>query len=149
MDPAPAGAAVLVPVLPNNRFDEAALTRYLEAHVPGFRGDCRVQQFQGGFSNPTFHLQTADRAFVLRKKPPGQLLPSAHAVDREYRVMKALQDTDVPVPRMLTLCEDDSVLGTAFFVMAFVDGTVFWDPSLPELDTAQRAEVYDQQNQAL
>ena len=86
---------------------------------------------------------------MLRKKPPGQLLKSAHAVDREYRVMKGLEDTDVPVPRMLHLCEDDGVLGTAFFVMEFVDGTVFWDPALPELTNAQRTKVYDEQNRAL
>ena len=98
--PAAPGSAVLVPVLPNHRFDEAALAKYLGARIPEFRGDCEVRQFQGGFSNPTFHLQTADRAFVMRKKPPGQLLPSAHAVDREYKVIAALQDTDVPVPRV-------------------------------------------------
>jgi aminoglycoside phosphotransferase (APT) family kinase protein len=86
---------------------------------------------------------------VLRKKPPGQLLKSAHAVDREYRVMKGLENTDVPVPRMLLLCEDDTVIGTAFFVMEFVDGTVFWNPALPELTKAQRAKVYDEQNRAL
>jgi aminoglycoside phosphotransferase (APT) family kinase protein len=142
MDAAPAGAAVLVPVLPNNRFDEAALTRYLQAHVPGFRGDCRVQQFQGGFSNPTFHLQTADRAFVLRKKPPGQLLPSAHAVDREYRVLEALQDTDVPVPRVQVLCEDDSVIGTMFYVMDHVDGRVYTDRLLPGCTLEERREMY-------
>ena len=109
-----AGAAVLVPVLENNRFDEAALAKYLSAHVPGFAGDMVVQQFQGGFSNPTFHLQTRDHAYVLRKKPPGQLLPSAHAVDREYKVMSALHDTDVPVPRMHVLCQDESIIGTRF-----------------------------------
>ena len=86
---------------------------------------------------------------MLRKKPPGQLLKSAHAVDREYRVMKGLENTDVPVPRMVQLCEDDSVIGTAFFVMEFVDGTVFWDPALPELTKAQRAKVYDEKNRAL
>src|SRR5262245_24773649 len=142
MDPAPTGAAVLVPVLPNNRFDEAALTRYLEAHVPGFRGECRVQQFQGGFSNPTFHLQTADRAFVLRKKPPGQLLPSAHAVDREYRVLEALQETDVPVPRVHVLCEDDSVIGTMFYVMDYVEGRVYTDRLLPGCTPEQRRAMY-------
>src|SRR5262245_4850406 len=105
-----AGAAVLVPVLENNRFDEAALAKYLSARIDGFKGDMVVRQFQGGFSNPTFHLQVGDRGFVLRKKPPGQLLPSAHAVDREYKVLDALQKTDVPVPRVYLLCEDDSII---------------------------------------
>src|SRR5262245_44908429 len=133
-----AGAAVLVDVLPNNRFDEPALTKYLAAHVPEFRGECVIRQFQGGFSNPTFHLQTPDRAFVLRKKPPGQLLPSAHAVDREYAVMKALADTDVPVPKMHILCEDPSIIGTTFYVMDYVDGRVYTDRLLPGCSVAER-----------
>jgi aminoglycoside phosphotransferase (APT) family kinase protein len=137
------GAAVLVPVLANNRFDEAALTQYLQARIDGFRGACVVQQFQGGFSNPTFHLQTAGRAFVLRKKPPGQLLPSAHAVDREYKVMKALQDTDVPVPRVHLLCADDSVIGTMFYVMDYVDGRVYTDRLLPGCTRDERRAMYD------
>jgi aminoglycoside phosphotransferase (APT) family kinase protein len=144
-----AGAAVLVPVLENNRFDEAALTKYLSANVPGFSGDMVVRQFQGGFSNPTFHLQTRDRAYVLRKKPPGQLLPSAHAVDREYKVMKALQSTDVPVPRMYALCEDDSIIGTMFYVMEYVEGRVYTDRLLPGCTKQQRAEMYDAMNDVL
>src|SRR4029453_13787332 len=131
------------------QLDTVALARYLENGLPGFKGPVTAEKTLTGQSNPTFVLTSPTGRYVLRKKPPGQLLKSAHAVDREYRVMKALQDTDVPVPRMLILCEDDSVLGTAFFVMAFVHGIVFWDPSLPELDKAQRAEVYDQQNKAL
>jgi aminoglycoside phosphotransferase (APT) family kinase protein len=148
-EPADRGAAVLVPVLPNNRLDEAALVRYLQPRVEGFRGDCVVQQFQGGFSNPTFHLQTADRAFVLRKKPPGQLLPSAHAVDREYKVMKALQDTDVPVPRVHLLCKDAGVIGTMFYVMDYVDGRVFTDRLLPGCTRAERRAMYDACNDVL
>jgi aminoglycoside phosphotransferase (APT) family kinase protein len=144
-----AGAAVLVPVLENNRFDEAGLARYLSAHVPGFAGDMVVRQFQGGFSNPTFHLQTRDRAYVLRKKPPGQLLQSAHAVDREYKVMKALQSTDVPVPRMYVLCEDDSIIGTMFYVMEYVEGRVYTDRLLPGCTQPQRAEMYDAMNDVL
>jgi aminoglycoside phosphotransferase (APT) family kinase protein len=131
------------------QLDTVALARYLENQLPGFKGPVTAEKTLTGQSNPTFVLTSPSGRYVLRKKPPGQLLKSAHAVDREYRVMRALQDTDVPVPRMLILCEDDSVLGTAFFVMAFVHGIVFWDPSLPELDKAQRAEVYDQQNKAL
>jgi aminoglycoside phosphotransferase (APT) family kinase protein len=144
-----AGAAVLVPVLENNRFDEAALAKYLAARVDGFKGDMVVRQFQGGFSNPTFHLQVGDRAYVLRKKPPGQLLPSAHAVDREYKVMKALQSTNVPVPRMHLLCEDDSIVGTMFYVMDYVDGRVYTDRLLPGCTKQQRAEMYDAMNDVL
>src|SRR5271163_2086654 len=106
-----AGEALLVPVLPNHRFDEAALTAYLAEHLPGFEGPLTVRQFQGGQSNPTFHLQARDRTFVLRKKPPGVLLASAHAVDREFQVMKALAGTGVPVPAVHLLCTDDSVIG--------------------------------------
>src|SRR2546423_15582475 len=131
------------------QIDTAALARYLEARLPGFRGPITAEKPPTGQSNPTFILASPSGRYVLRKKPPGQLLKSAHAVDREYRVMKGLENTDVPVPRMLLLCEDDSVIGTAFFVMEFVDGTVFWNPALPELTKAQRANVYDEQNRAL
>ena len=144
-----AGAAVLVPVLENNRFDEAALAKYLSRHVPGFAGDMVVQQFQGGFSNPTFHLQTRDRAFVLRKKPPGQLLPSAHAVDREYKVLNALKNTDVPVPQVHVLCEDDSIIGTMFYVMDYVEGRVYTDRLLPGCTPEQRRDMYDAMNDVL
>jgi len=144
-----AGAAVLVPVLENNRFDEAALAKYLQARIPDFKGDMVVRQFQGGFSNPTFHLQVGEHAFVLRKKPPGQLLPSAHAVDREYKVMHALKNTDVPVPRMHLLCEDDSIIGTMFYVMDYVDGRVYTDRLLPGCTKQQRAEMYDAMNVVL
>ncbi len=131
------------------QIDTVALASYLEERLPGFRGPIEAQKTPTGQSNPTFVLSTPGGRYVLRKKPPGQLLKSAHQVDREYRVMKALADTDVPVPRMLHLCEDDAVVGTAFYVMAFVDGTVFWDPALPELSNAQRAKLYDAQNRAL
>lgn len=144
-----AGAAVLVPVLANNRFDEAALAKYLTGRVPGFHPDMTVQQFQGGFSNPTFHLQTRDRAYVLRKKPPGQLLPSAHAVDREYKVLHALKNTDVPVPQVHVLCEDDSIIGTMFYVMDYVEGRVYTDRLLPGCTPQQRAEMYDAMNDVL
>jgi aminoglycoside phosphotransferase (APT) family kinase protein len=132
-----------------SQIDTDALARYLEAALPGFEGPVSAQKTPTGQSNPTFILTAPSGRYVLRKKPPGQLLKSAHQVDREYRVMKALEGTDVPVPRMLLLCEDDGVIGTAFYVMAFVDGTVFWDPALPELSNRQRAKVYDEQNRAL
>jgi len=131
------------------QIDTVALARYLEARLPGFKGPIEATKTPTGQSNPTFILATPGGRYVLRKKPPGQLLKSAHQVDREYRVMKGLEHTDVPVPRMLHLAEDDSVIGTAFFVMEFVNGTVFWDPALPELTNRQRATLYDDQNRAL
>lgn len=137
-----AGAAVLVPVLPNHRFDEAALLHWLEAELPGFRGPLDVQQFQGGQSNPTFHLATPGGAYVLRKKPPGTLLPSAHQVEREYRVMRALAGSPVPVPTMRALCEDAAVIGTAFFVMDYVPGRVFTDRALPGCAAEERRALY-------
>jgi aminoglycoside phosphotransferase (APT) family kinase protein len=131
------------------QIDLVELARYLEAQLPGFKGPIEAQKTPTGQSNPTFLLSSPSGRYVLRKKPPGQLLKSAHAVDREYRVMRGLQDTQVPVPRMLHLCQDESVLGTMFFLMEFVDGTIFWDPALPELSNAQRAKVYDEENRAL
>ena len=117
--------ATLVQVLDAHRFDEIALARYLREHADGFDEPLQVRQFQGGQSNPTFLLESGDRRFVLRKKPPGQLLPSAHQVEREYRVQRALEDTAVPVPRQILLCEDAAIIGTAFYVMAFVEGRIF------------------------
>jgi aminoglycoside phosphotransferase (APT) family kinase protein len=134
--------ALLTPVRPAHRFDEAALDRYLRAHVPGYSGGLEVRQFEGGQSNPTFALETRDAQWVLRKQPPGQLLPSAHQVDREYRVMHALRDTDVPVPRMIALCEDTSVIGTKFYVMERVAGRVLTDLLLPGFTNEARRAVY-------
>lgn len=131
------------------QIDVERLAAYLESVVPGFKGPLKSDKTPTGQSNPTFLVSSPSNRYVLRKKPPGQLLKSAHAVDREYRVMKALEGTDVPVPRMVHLCEDDSVLGTAFFVMEFVDGTIFWNPALPELEKEQRTKLYDEQNRAL
>lgn len=115
----------VIPVLETHRFDEAALDRYLRRHVDGFEGPLKVRQFQGGQSNPTYLLEVGGHRFVLRKKPPGTLLPSAHQIEREHRVQSALQESPVPVPRQIVLCEDASVIGTAFYVMAFVDGRIF------------------------
>jgi aminoglycoside phosphotransferase (APT) family kinase protein len=144
------GVPELVPVLPNHRFDEPSLTRYLRDHLPGFEGKPSVRQFQGGQSNPTFHMSAGDRQYVLRKKPPGKLLPSAHAVDREYRVMRALADTGVPVPRVHLLCTDESVIGQMFYVMDYVPGRVFaGDRTLPSLAPAERAAMYDDMNRVL
>ena len=141
------GEAVLVPVLPNHRFDEAALDRYLRAHLPGYAGDAEIRQFQGGQSNPTFHLRTRDQEFVLRKKPPGVLLASAHAVDREYAVLSALAGSDVPVPKTRVLCTDDSIIGQMFYVMDHVPGRIFADGLLPGCSVAERAAIYDSMNE--
>lgn len=110
-----------------HRFDEAALAGYLARELPGFSGALKVRQFDAGQSNPTFLLELGGRRYVLRKKPPGRLLPKAHMVEREYRVMKALAKTDVPVPAVLLLCEDPAIIGTTFFVMEHLDGRVLWD----------------------
>jgi aminoglycoside phosphotransferase (APT) family kinase protein len=124
-------------------FDERALERYLASHAPGFCGPLEVWQYAGGQSNPTFLLQAASGDYVLRKKPPGVLLPSAHQVEREFRVMSALAPTGVPVPPCVALCEDPSVIGTAFFVMKRVDGRILWDPKLPGFAPADRRTLYD------
>jgi len=140
-------------VAPAQRFDTAALKAHLERHIDGFGQDMAVQQIKGGASNPTFKLTTQALAgplhYVLRKKPPGQLLASAHQVDREYRVMKALEGCGVPVPRMRHLCTDDSVIGTAFYVMDFLEGRVFRDAALPGVSKADRAAIYDELNATL
>ena len=144
-----AGTATLVPVLPNHRFDEARLVRYLNERLPGFGTECEIRQFQGGQSNPTFHLATPGAAYVLRKKPPGVLLPSAHAVEREFTVMGALAGTAVPVPKMLLLCTDESVIGQTFYIMQHVEGRVFTDPGLPHLSAGERAALYASMNETL
>jgi aminoglycoside phosphotransferase (APT) family kinase protein len=132
-----------------HRFDEGALDAWLRRYVEGYAGPLQVRQFKGGQSNPTFLLATPSRSYVLRRKPPGKLLPSAHAVDREFRVMRALAGTDVPVPETFALCEDDSVIGTAFYVMANVPGRILWDPGLPGMAPAERAAIFDSMNAAL
>ena len=131
------------PVREQHRFDEAALQRYMAKHVEGFTGRLRVQQFRGGQSNPSYLLSAGDRRYVLRRKPPGTLLPSAHAVDREYRIISALQDSGVPVPRTYALSDDPSVVGTAFYVMEYVDGRIFWDAPLPGVAPGERAAIYE------
>ncbi len=126
-----------------HRLDEAALARYLADHLPAFREPLTVRQFEGGQSNPTYHLQTAGGDYVLRKKPPGHLLPSAHQVDREYRVMTALSGSGVPVPPTSLMCADERVIGTPFFVMGCVEGRVFRQPHLPGVSAADRRAMYD------
>ena len=136
--------AETAPVLAQHRFDEAALTRYMTAHIEGFSPPLSVGQVRGGMSNPTFILTDgADRRYVLRKKPPGTLLPSAHAVDREFRIISALWQTAVPVARPYALCQDPAVLGVDFYIMDFVEGRVFRGYALPELEPDQRRAVYE------
>ena len=129
--------------------DTERLGPYLAEHVPGFGQLVSAEKFAGGQSNPTFLIASTNGRFVLRRKPPGALLKSAHAVDREYRIMAALAQTDVPVPRVLHLCEDDAIIGSMFYVMDYVEGRVFWDGRLPDLQTAERSAIYDSMNAAL
>lgn len=138
------GVPLTGPVAPAHRFDEARLDRWLRANVDGYRGDLVVSQFAGGASNPTFLLASGGHRYVLRKKPPGVLLSSAHQVDREYRVMAALRDTAVPVPVMRGLCDDPAIIGTSFYVMDYLEGRIFRDARLPGLAPAERAAIYDQ-----
>ena len=133
----------------NHRFDPARLEAWLGAHVEGFTGPMSVEQFNRGASNPTFLLTTPAARYVLRKKPPGTLLPSAHQIDREYRVMSALGRLGFPVPVMRVLCEDDSVIGTAFYVMDFLHGRIFRDARMPGLAPTERAALYDDLNATL
>lgn len=128
------------------RFDEAALERWMEANVAGFRGPLRVSQFKGGQSNPTYRIVAASAAYVLRRKPPGKLLPGAHAVDREYRVLEALGRQRFPVARVYALCEDESVIGTPFYVMDMVEGRIFWEAEMPGLTHDDRAAAFDSMN---
>jgi aminoglycoside phosphotransferase (APT) family kinase protein len=130
-------------------FDVAVLERYLAEHVPGFEGPIDLGFIEGGQSNPTFHVRTPGGRYVLRKKPSGVLVPSAHAVDREYRVMRGLAGTDVPVPQALVLCEDASIIGTPFYVMRFVEGRTLWDPALPGETKEVRGKMYEDLNRVL
>jgi aminoglycoside phosphotransferase (APT) family kinase protein len=127
---------------PANGFDIERLVAYLETAIPGFRGPVSLDKFADGQSNPTFLLTAASGRYVLRRQPAGELLKSAHAVDREYRVLEALSGTGVPVARAYHLCEDSNVIGSMFYVMSFEDGRIFWDPSLPELEREHRSAYY-------
>jgi aminoglycoside phosphotransferase (APT) family kinase protein len=131
------------------RLDASRLKSYLASAVPGFAGPLTVRQFKGGQSNPTYLLETPARRYVLRRKPPGKLLPSAHAVDREYRVIGALHAQGFPVAKPVHYCADESVAGTPFYVMGFVDGRVFWNPHMPGTSVAERRAVYDAMNATL
>jgi aminoglycoside phosphotransferase (APT) family kinase protein len=131
------------------RFDVDALESYLRRHVDGFSGPIALSQFKGGQSNPTYLIETPQRRYVLRRKPPGKLLPSAHAVDREHRVIGALYAQGFPVAEPILYCANETVIGTAFFVMAYVAGRVFWEAEMPSSNPAERAQVYDVMNATL
>jgi aminoglycoside phosphotransferase (APT) family kinase protein len=130
-------------------FDAVTLANYLEKHVDGFIGPLTAEKFPGGQSNPTFLLRASSGKYVLRRKPPGELLKSAHAVDREFRVMSALADSEVPVAKAFHLCEDDSVIGGMFYLMEYIDGRVMWDPALPDLQAEQRGPIYSEMTRVL
>src|SRR5689334_16803356 len=136
-------------VSPALSFDASRLEAYLGRQAIDFSGPLRVRQFKGGQSNPTYLLETPSRRYVLRRKPPGKLLPSAHAVDREYRATRALHAQNFPVAEPLVYCADDSIAGTPFYVMGCVDGRVFWEPQMPGSNPAERAAVYDSMNETI
>jgi aminoglycoside phosphotransferase (APT) family kinase protein len=131
------------------QLDIAVIGRYLQAHVSGFEGLTNAEKFAGGQSNPTYLLTANSGQYVLRKQPPGELLKSAHAVDREYRVIKALANSNVPVARAYHLCRDRDLIGGMFYVMSYENGRIFWDPALPDCDASERTAIYDEMNRVL
>ncbi|MBB3261841.1 aminoglycoside phosphotransferase (APT) family kinase protein [Paraburkholderia bannensis] len=137
------------PVAPAHAFDIGRLAEWMREHVDGFNGRVNVEQFKGGQSNPTFLLESAGGRYVLRRKPPGELLPSAHAVEREYRVIRALAQTDVPVAKTFALCEDAGVIGSPFYLMEYVEGRIFWDAALPDMTSEARAAIYGEMNRVI
>jgi aminoglycoside phosphotransferase (APT) family kinase protein len=137
------------PVAEAHRVDERALESYLRENIPDFEGPLLVEQFKGGQSNPTFLLRAGSRTYVMRRKPPGKLLPSAHAVDREYRVITALAKTGVPVPKTYLLCTDEAIAGTMFYVMEHVEGRVLWDPLLPGMSPDERRAIFAEMNRVI
>jgi len=136
-------------VLDAHRFDPAPLAEYLQSHVDGFAGPLSVKQFKGGQSNPTYLLESPSGKYVMRRKPPGKLLKSAHAVDREFRVISALHAAGFPVPRPFVLCQDEEIVGTMFFIMEFVEGRIFWDLDLPGCEATERGAIYDEANHVI
>ncbi|GAC1338739.1 MAG: phosphotransferase family protein [Beijerinckiaceae bacterium] len=137
------------PVEERHRFDEVRLDAWMRENVEGYQGPLTISQFKGGQSNPTYRLDTPDRSYVLRRKPFGKLLPSAHAVDREYRVITALSGAAFPVARTYGLCTDDSVIGAAFYIMSMVEGRIFWDGTLPGIEPAERRAIYESEIRTL
>jgi aminoglycoside phosphotransferase (APT) family kinase protein len=137
------------PVAAQHAFDVARLAAFMRQQVDDFSGELVAEQFKGGQSNPTYLLTAGNRQYVMRRKPPGTLLPSAHAVDREYRVITALANTDVPVAKSYALCEDDSVIGSPFYIMDYVQGRILWNSTLPGFDPAERAALFDEMNRVI
>ena len=137
------------PVAPQHAFDTAKLAAFMRQNVDDFQGELEIEQFKGGQSNPTFLLAAGGRRYVMRRKPPGTLLPSAHAVDREYRVISALAGSDVPVAKAYALCEDASIIGTAFYIMDYVQGRILWNSALPEHSPDERAALFDEMNRVI
>jgi aminoglycoside phosphotransferase (APT) family kinase protein len=137
------------PVRAAHRFDQTSLDRWMAANIAGYAGPLTVEQFTGGQSNPTYRLRTPGRDYVLRRRPPGQLLKGAHAVDREYRVIAALHAAGFPVPAPFGLCADDGVIGTMFYIMELVVGRNFWDTAFPEIPTTDRARYFDAMNETI
>ena len=138
-----------MPVLGKHAIDSLALKQYMQEHVVAFEGEISIEEFKGGQSNPTYKVVTPSKSYVLRRKPPGKLLKSAHAVDREYRVITALNDTDVPVPTSYALCEDENIIGTTFYIMEFMDGRVLWDASMNDHSKEESFGVYSSMNSTM
>jgi len=140
-----------MPVAEKQRFDVARLEAYLRAQVEGFAGSLEVEQFKGGQSNPTYRLGAGGKRYVMRSKPAPatKLLPSAHAIEREFRVITALGRTDIPVPRTYALCEDEGVIGRAFYIMDCVEGRVLWDQTLPGMSAPERNAIYGEMNRVI
>jgi aminoglycoside phosphotransferase (APT) family kinase protein len=138
-----------MPVQERHAFDVERLSAFMRERVEGFAGPVTVEQFKGGQSNPTFLVVTPGQRYVLRRKPPGKLLPSAHAVDREYRVISALHQAGIPVARSYALCEDETVIGTPFYLMEYVEGRVLWDQALPGMTREERRAIYDEMNRVI
>ena len=139
----------MIPVRETHRFNESRLETYLEYNLPLYEGPTQIRQFSGGQSCPTYQIYTPHRTYVLRRKPPGKLLPSAHAVEREYRVLSALEASKVPVPKVLLLCEDSTEIGTPFYIMEYIDGRIFWDLSLPDMSPIERCAIFDEMNKII
>ena len=133
----------------NLKFDQDKFQQWVDANIQSSGKILQIEQFNGGQSNPTYKITTENKKLVLRRKPPGKLLPSAHAVDREYRVISALAETNVPVPETYGLCDDSDVVGTPFFVMDFLEGEVYWDHMLPSVSNEERVKIYQQKNKVL
>ena len=136
-------------VLERHQFDVSKLEEYMQENVPDFEGTIKIEEFKGGQSNPTYKVISPNQSYVLRRKPPGKLLKSAHAVDREYTVITALNKTDVPVPKSYALCEDEDIIGTAFYLMEFKDGRVLWDPAMEDSDKKEAKGVYESMNDSM